>query len=158
MNEQSNNPWKTFQEKWVSRRNLIRGAAGTALGAGLVRPMLGHARDEEDDRGHGVFFGPHPIPGGNRGLSPGPGLQPYGVFVHHNPLNPATALANISDPSQITDFDGFVGLTNIHGGGTGTDTNKGMATRLSFRADMGFSQGNFVATDGQVHKGTFAFV
>jgi len=152
MNEQNNNPWKKFQEKWLSRRNLIRGAAGTALGAGLFRPTLGYANDEDDDSEHGVFFGPSPIPGGNTGL------HPYGIFIHHNPLNPATALAQISDPSQISDFDGFVGLTNIHGGGTGTDTTQGTTTRLAFRADMGFSQGKFVGTDGRLHRGTFAFV
>ena len=152
MNEQSNNHSKTFQEKWVSRRNLIRGAAGTALGAGLFPPMLAYANDEDDDNEHGVFFGPNPIPGGNTAL------KPFGIFVHHNPLNPATALAKISDPSQITDFDGFVGLTNIHGGGTGTDTKKGATTRLAFRADMGFSQGKFVGTDGRLRIGTFAFV
>ena len=58
----------------------------------------------------------NPIPGG---VAP---FQPFGVFIHHNPLNPMVALADISDPSQITDFDGFVGLTHIRGGGTGTDT------------------------------------
>ena len=151
MNEQSDNPWRTFHEKWMSRRNLIRGAAGTALGAGLFHPTLGYANHEDNDNEHGVFIGPNAIPGGNTAL------KPFGIFVHHNPLNPATALANISDPSQITDFDGFVGLTNIHGGGTGTDTKTG-ATRLAFRADMGFSQGKFVGTDGRLRRGTFAFV
>jgi hypothetical protein len=34
MNEQDSISWKKLQNKWVSRRNLIRGAAGT--GAGLM--------------------------------------------------------------------------------------------------------------------------
>jgi len=80
------------------------------------------------------------------------------VQTHHNPLNPATSLANISDPSQITDFDGFVGLTHIRGGGTGTDTSKGAMTTLAYQADMGFGQGKFIGIDGRSHNGTFAFV
>ena len=152
MRQQNYNPWKKFQEKWLSRRNLFRGAAGTAIGAGLFRPTLGYAHDEDDNDEHGVFLGPKAIPGGNTAL------KPFGIFIHHNPLNPANALADISDPSQISDFDGFVGLTNIHGGGTGTDTTTGMTTRLAFRADMGFSQGKFIGTDGRLRRGTFAFV
>jgi hypothetical protein len=73
-------------------------------------------------------------------------------------LNPANPLDAISDPSQITDFKGFVGLTHIRGGGLGTDTTTGMSTPLAFQADMGFSQGSFIGTDGREHFGTFAFV
>lgn len=139
--------WGQFQEKWLSRRGLIRGVAGTVLGAGLAAPKLVYARDEDDDRENGCV-GPNPIPGGVVGL------KPYGIFIHHNPLNPAKALADINDPSQITDFDGFVGLTHIRGGGT----DMGTGNRLAFQADMGFSQGKFIGTDGQQHRGTFAFV
>jgi len=150
MNNQNYSLWEKFQEKWLSRRNLLRGAAG-ALGAGLARPSLVYARDEDDDRENGCVS-PNPIPGGVVGL------KPFGIFIHHNPLNPAKALADISDPSQITDFDGFVGLTHIRGGGTGTDTATGHTTRLAFQADMGFSQGKFIGTDGNAHRGTLAFV
>jgi hypothetical protein len=150
MNDPGYSPWKKFQEHWLSRRSLIRGAAGTALGASLLRPKLVYAHDDgADDRNSAD---PNPIPGGVTGL------KPFGIFIHHNPLNPATPLANISDPSQITDFDGFVGLTHIRGGGTGTDTMTGATTPLAFQADMGFSQGKFIGTDGQQHRGTFAFV
>ena len=149
MNEQDAISWEKFQQKYVTRRNVIRGAAGAALGAGLLRPKLVYA---DEDGGNSEGGGPKPIPGGVTGL------KPFGIFIHHNPLNPATALANISDPSQITDFDGFVGLTHIRGGGTGTDTTTGAPTRLAFQADMGFSQGKFIGADGQQHQGTFAFV
>jgi hypothetical protein len=94
----------------------------------------------------------NPIPGG---VAP---FKPFAIFIHHNPLNPAVALADISDPSQITDFDGFVGLTHIRGGGTGLDTTTGATTPLAYQADMGFSQGKFIGTDGRRHHGTFAFV
>ena len=108
MNKQDPISWKKLEQKWVSRRNLIRGAAGAALGTSLLRPNSAYAGDQDDDK---ACRGPrlNPIPGG------GAPFKPFGVIVHHNPLNPATPLANISDPSQITDFDGFVGLTHIRG-------------------------------------------
>ena len=151
MNDQNYGLWEKFQEKWMSRRNLLRGAAGTVLGVGLARPKLVYARDEDEDSETGCVS-PNPIPGGVVGL------KPFGIFIHHNPLNPAKALADINDPSQITDFDGFVGLTHIRGGGMGTDLATGAMTRLGFQADMGFSQGKFIGTDGRQHRGTLAFV
>jgi hypothetical protein len=153
MNKQGSFSWNTFQNNWLSRRKLIRGAAGAALGAGLLRPKPVYAHDDGDDGDseRAAGFGPNPIPGGVTAL------KPFGVFIHHNPLNPANPLANINDPCQITDFDGFVGLTHIRGGGTGTDA-MGATTRLAFQADMGFSKGKFIGTDGREHRGTFAFV
>jgi hypothetical protein len=142
---------KILQQKWLSRRDLVRGA-GTVLGASLLRSNTVYASSDQDDDGTSQCIGVNPIPGG------GAPFSPYAVFVHHNPLNPATPLANISDPSQITDFDGFVGLTHIQGGGSGTDTVTGAVTELAFRADMGFSKGRFIGTDGQEHHGTLCFV
>ena len=154
MNEQEPNSWTKFQQKCVSRRNLIRGAAGAAgaaVGAGLLRPSSAYAGQDDDDKGcRGSII--NPIPGG------GAPFKPFGTIVHHNPLSPAVVLGNISDPSQITDFDGLVGLTHIQGGGTGTDTTTGITTPLAYRADMGFGQGKFMGSDGCLHRGTFAFV
>ncbi len=137
----------------ASRRGFLGtvASAGTALGAGLLAPKPAHAFN-------GAFpiilvgARPNPIPGG---LAP---FTPFGIFIHHNPLKPGIALADISDPSQITDFDGFVGLTHIRGGGTGTDTVTGATLPLAFQADMGFSQGKYIGTDGRQHQATFAFV
>jgi hypothetical protein len=145
---------KPFWRHMFSRRHFVRTAAGAAsagavLGVGLFGSKLAYADKDDDDDEH---TDPNPIPGGVRGLAP------FGIFIHHNPLNPAARLANISDPSQITDFKGFVGLTHIRGGGTGTNTATGAPTRLAFQADMGFSQGTFIGTDGRKHRGTFAFV
>jgi hypothetical protein len=151
MNE-NDSLWKNFQHRLLSRRNLIRGAAGTVLGAGLLGPKLVYANDEGDDIEQADCVGPNPIPGGVTGL------KPFGIFIHHNPLNAATPLPNINDPSQITDFDGLVGLTHIRGVGTGTNTATGVAMPLAFQADMGFSKGKFIGTDGREHRGTFAFV
>jgi hypothetical protein len=122
------------------------------VGAGLFHSKLVYANDDDGDSERAGCVGPNPIPGGVTGL------KPFGIFIHHNPLSPLTSLPDISDPSQITDFDGFVGLTHIRGGGTGTDTATGATTRLAFQADMGFSQGKFIGTDGRTHEGTFAFV
>jgi hypothetical protein len=155
MIEQSSISRKQHQGKCVSRRNLIRGATSAALGTGLLHPSRAFADHQHDNKG--FFRGPilKSIPGG---VAP---LTPFGTIVHHNPLPaalPAGGVGAISDPSQVTDFDGFVGLTHIQGGGTGTDTITGAPTTLSYRADMGFSQGTLIGTDGQVHKGTWVFV
>ena len=141
----------SLRTRWLSRRSLLQGTAGTVLGAGFLRPTWVLADEGEDNGERSACVGPNPIPGGVTGL------KPFGIFIHHNPLNPASPLANINDPSQITDFDGFVGLTHIRGGGTGTD-GMGATMRLAFQADMGFSQGKFIGTDGRKHEGTFAFV
>lgn len=140
------------QQKWVSRRNLLRGAAGAALGTTLLHSNSAYADHGDDHKGCSEGPRINPIPGG------GAPFNPFGVMVHHNPLSPTVALADISDPSQITDFDGFVGLTHINGGGTGTDTTTGVTTPLAYRADMGFGKGSFIGSDGRQHKGTFAFV
>lgn len=142
----------SVRTSWLSRRSLLRGTAGAVLGAGLFHPKWAFADDDDNDSESKKCVGPNPIPGGVTALAP------YGIFVHHNPLNPTNPLASIHDPSQITDFDGFVGLTHIRGGGTGTDTTTGSTMPLAYQADMGFSQGKFIGTDGHVHRGTQVFV
>jgi hypothetical protein len=44
MNKAGYGPWKKLEEHWLSRRNLIRGAAGAALGAGLFTSKIGLRR------------------------------------------------------------------------------------------------------------------
>lgn len=131
----------------ASRRAFLGKAAsaGSILAAGLLRPKS--ARADDDNGGQ-----PNPIPSG---VAP---VAPFGIFVHHHPLNPANPLSSIGDPSQITDFNGIVGLTHIRGGGTGTNTVTGATATLAYQADMGFSQGGYIGTDGHNHEGTFAFV
>lgn len=152
MKEQDDNSWRKFARESLNRRTLLRGAAGAALGAGFLGNMPVHADHNDDgrDRCQGPILKPIPS-----GVAP---FKPFGVMIHHHPLVPAAPLANIGDPSQITDFDGFVGLTHILGGGTGTDAATGVTTPLAYGADMGFAQGKFIGTDGRIHKGTFAFV
>jgi hypothetical protein len=133
----------------VSRRSFFGKAvgAGAVLGTGLLDTRVVARRDDDETPG-----APKAVPGG---IAP---FVPFGIFIHHMPPVPGVALAAINEPSQINDFDGFVGLTRIRGGGIGTDTNTGQARNLAFSADMGFNQGTFIGTDGHRHKGTFAFV
>ena len=133
----------------VSRRAFLGGVLSTGALAGTALVPIKSARAGSDFENDAQ---PNPIPGG---VAP---FKPFGIFVHHNPLNPSVPLSNISDPCQITDFSGFVGLTHIRGGGTGTNTDTGETVSLAYQADMGFSKGKFIGTDGQLHHGTFAFV
>jgi hypothetical protein len=154
MNEQDSILRSRFEQRQVSRRSLLRGAAGTMAGASLLVPSRAFADDDDDHRECGSCNLANPIPGG---VVP---FKPFGVPVHHNPLSPANrlAVAGINDPSQITDSDGFVGLTHIRGGGTGTNTETGATIPLAYQADMGFSKGKFIGADGRLHVATFAFV
>ena len=126
------------------RRSFLRSAASIAgLGlSGLCIPELAHAaRDNEDDKN----ILPKPIPGG---------VSPLGIFIHHFPVVPTgTPLQNLTEPSQITDFKGFVGLNRIRGAGSG----KGFPA-LSFQADMGFMKGVFIGQDSKRHHGAFCFI
>lgn len=125
----------------VSRRKFLHSAAGTtglALSSSLWIPQLAEARESKTAE-------PKPIPGG---------VSPFGFFIHHFPVSPAgTPLQNITEPSQITDFKGFVGLNRIRGAGMG----KGFPA-LAFQADMGFMKGVFIGEDGERHHGTFGFI
>ena len=83
------------------------------------------------------------------------GVSPLGIFIHHFPAQPtATPLASLNEPSQITDFKGFVGLNRIRGAGRGS----GFAHDLAFQADMGFMKGVFIAENGKRHEGVFGFI
>lgn len=61
------------------------------------------------------------------------------------------------EPAAITDFHGAVGAAIVDGTGTWKVEGKAPETLL-FDTDMRFMQGVFRATDGRLHKGTFAFV
>lgn len=126
----------------ISRRALVRrttGVAGVALASGLLRPDLAAAAPTSAD--------PRPIPGG---ITPfGPGTELYHVVF------PARDAEN----ATITDFDGVVGVVEIDGTGTGTDTKTGATSRLRFDGtDVRFMQGTYVGMDGKRHQGTWALI
>jgi hypothetical protein len=84
MNDEKSISWEKLEEKWLTRRNLIRGAAGTALGAGLFRPKLAHADDEDGDSERAACVGPNSIPGGVVGI------KPFGISTTHLRLRTST--------------------------------------------------------------------
>jgi hypothetical protein len=61
------------------------------------------------------------------------------------------------DASSINDFNGFVGVADVQGTGTGTNPD-GSTESLLFDTDMRFMSGVYVGQDGAVHKGAFGFV
>ena len=129
----------------ISRRTFL-GAAAVATGAvaaGLQAPLALAAHGSLPT----VF--PRPIPGG---------VSPFGIFIHHFPPVPLLGPGPINEPSQITDFNGLVGVCRVTGSGTGTDTSTGMTSRLNYQVDNGFMSGLYVGEDGLEHHGTFAFV
>lgn len=136
-----------FWARPISRRMFLGSAAlagGTAATAGAWMPQLAKA----DFDGVASVF-PQPI---------GIGVAPFGIPIHHFPPVPVLGPASINEPSQITDFNGMVGICRVTGAGTGTDIATGVATRLSFQVDNGFMDGLYVGEDGHTHHGTFAFV
>jgi hypothetical protein len=121
----------------LSRRQFVGATAGLALGAGAAT-AYGQGNPHTNPA-------PTPIPGG---------VSPFGIFIHHFPVGPTgTPLPNITDPSQITDFNGFVALNRVQGIGTGT----GLASP-TFQADMGFMVGEYIAVDGKHYNESFGFV
>src|SRR5262245_44748951 len=123
----------------ISRRRFLGTAAGLAVGAGVSTTLGAQRGNPHRDAS------PKPIPGG---------VSPFGVFIHHFPIAaPGTPLSNIAEPSQITDFNGFVGLNRIRGFGSGTGF-----PSLSFQADMGFMVGEYVAMDGKHYNASFGFI
>jgi hypothetical protein len=81
-----------------------------------------------------------------------------GPFLHFYFPGPADAPPiHGSEPSSIEDFHGTIGVAEIHGTGTGTDSS-GASTRLFFAADIRFMKGVYQGVDGALHTATFAFV
>lgn len=122
----------------LSRRQALRtmaGATGLVLGSGALAPMLAQAAGGAD---------PRPLPGGIQPF--GPGTEVFHIFL------PGPG----AEPALITDFNGFVGRSNIAGTGMGKDATG--TTPLLFDVDNGFMQGEYVGMDGKVHQGTFAFL
>jgi hypothetical protein len=126
-------------QRWIggslSRRQLMRSLAGfTGLGIGLPRMSRAAGAD------------PKPIPGGVQPF--GPGTEVFHVIL------PGQG----NEPSTITDFNGFIGITHVAGMGTGRDTISNTEIRLIVDADMRFMLGEYIGMDSRLHRGAFAFV
>lgn len=155
MDKQDSNSWKKLQQT-LSRRNLIRGAAGTAAGAGL---LLGSglrlsARVDDDDEGkHNKCTAvPRPI----SHISTPPGTH----FFFPGPVdaNPATSPNTGHDPSIITDFSGVIANADLVFSGVGTNLNTGASAKYDFHADMRLMDGVFVGLDSERHRASIGFI
>jgi hypothetical protein len=122
----------------ISRRTFMgsaAGAAGVALGAGLLRPGTAFA---------GKRSNAAPKPTTNT-------TNVNGTDFHVTFFGPGV------DPSSIGDFNGFVGVAQVQGTGMATNPD-GSTESLLFDTDMRFMSGMYVGQDGAVHKGAFGFV
>jgi hypothetical protein len=117
-----------------SRRLLMAG--GAALGAGLLLPGQ-------------VLAGPKPS-GGPRET---PNFNTIGGVQFHT----GGPIAFGHDASSITDFNGFLGASDVRGNGLATYPN-GTSETLLYDTDMRFMSGVFRDTNGNTQQGTFAFV
>jgi hypothetical protein len=123
----------------LSRRRFFGATAAAAVGARVATPLYGAQGNPHTDAGA------RPIPGA---------ISPFGVTIHHFPLPAAgTPLANLTEPSEITDFNGVIADTRIRGGGTGPG-----GQLLAYQADMGLMDGEFVANDGKHYNATWCFI
>ena len=135
-----------FWARPLSRRQFL-GTTASVAGALATSPLWMPSFALAGDRVASVA--PRPI---------GIGVAPFGIPIHHFPPLPLLGPTVINEPSQITDFNGFVGITRVRGTGTGTDTTTGTTHPVNFQVDNGFMDGVYVGEDGEVHRGTFAFV
>lgn len=133
-----------FGRHSISRRQFLGAAAVSAgaLATGLRIPPV--FADTDDLAG----IAPVPIPGGVTASFP----DGTSVFVHHFPSVVKNDGLPISEPSEITDFNGVVGLCRVHGSGHST------AGPLNYQVDNGFMSGLYRGVDGLMHHGTFAFI
>lgn len=159
MDKQDSNSWKKLQQKSLSRRNLIRGVAGTAAGAGLLLGSglrLAARADDDDEEEHNKCKAvPRPIPH----ISTPPG----GHFFFPGPVAGAPStdphFPNAGfDPSIITDFSGVIANADLNFSGMGTNLNTGASAKYDFHADMRFMDGVFVGLDSEQHHGTIGFI
>jgi hypothetical protein len=125
-----------FWDRALSRRQFVQAAAGaTAAGVVLSSDLLAPSPPVlADDQGTTVP--PNPIPFGDSG-------------THH--FLPGRG----KEVTTITDFVGFVGVAQLTGTGTGSNTSTGATTPLNWSIDNRFITGKYVGVDGQEHTGTF---
>lgn len=158
----------------VSRRGFIAGSmgavagAGTALGSGLWMPVLA---DDHARRSTGVAL---PIPHRSK-LPFGPdSVATVGVHFYFpgpvsgrkHPSDPTGASGSPPsgshpegrDPSTVTNFNGFIGQFDGTFEGTGRNTTTGKTSHYEFHTDTRFMSGEFIGSDEQRHRGTFAFI
>jgi hypothetical protein len=124
-----------FFERVSNRRAFLTASAGAVLAPSLFGKRPSSSID------------PRPIPGGNQFLFP-----PDPTVFHINPPVPGV------DVSPITDFNGFIGATELQGTWVKTSgPGPGPVGTLNWDADLRFLVGTFIGVDGKPHQGTFGF-
>ena len=156
MDEQNPNSWQRLQQKFLSRRSLIRGVAGTTAGAGLLLGsgvrLAARTDDDDEENGNKCKAVPRPIPH----ISTPPGTH----FFFPGPVDASltTSPDNGHDPSIITDFRGMIAGADLNFSGTGTNLETGASAKYDFHADMRFMDGVFIGLDSEEHRGTIGFI
>ncbi|HYZ91895.1 MAG TPA: hypothetical protein VFA34_05815 [Actinomycetota bacterium] len=120
-----------FWERAMSRRSLFGVAAGALAAGTVLKPGAAWAGSSD----------PKPIPGGLGG-----GGQGYHVYL------PGEG----AEPSTIFDFNGIVAIQQV--GGTGMGRQGGVVAPFPFEVDVRFMAGKYIAEDGKLRRGTFAFI
>jgi hypothetical protein len=160
MIENDSTSGRKLQHDRLTRRNLIRGAAGTAAGAGLVLgsgfPLPAFAGDDDEGEHNKCKVLARPIPHittppGQHFFFPGP---PDGSAPSTFPHFPNAGF----DPSTVTDFKGVIAQADLNFSGTGTDLNTGDSTDYMFHTDWRFFKGTFVGVDGLAREGALSFI
>jgi hypothetical protein len=145
----------TTDNAWqgISRRRILRyGVAGAATAAGAA--FLPGTRPAYASGAPRVLPAPQPIPGGI--------VLPDGSVIHvFAPGPPSVTLPFTGvqlqgldyEPSVITDYSGFTTLAFHVGAATGSD-----GASYNLETDMRVMSGRYVAADGSLRRGVFAFV
>ena len=125
-----------FWERAMSRGAFVKrvtGVGGAAVTSALWMPALARAG------GGTTSAAPVPVP-----ANPAAG----GLHINLPGVN--------SEPSTITNLNGFVGVGAVTGTGTATLPD-GSTQQLFFDVDNRFMRGEYVGEDGRLQHGTFAF-
>lgn len=153
MSEMDSTSRSTLQDQRLSRRNLIRRAAGATAGAGLLLGSRLAPPALAQEAAHETCPDlPRPIPHistppGQHHFFPGPVDSSY-------VSSPNTG----HDPCEITDFEGVIGQADLFFKGTGTKLDTGESAPYGFHTDWRFFAGVFIGVDGLQHKGTLTFI
>ena len=129
----------------LTRRQLLRGAGGVAVGAAAVAGLGGARGGRAAGPGIGLAL---PIPSTLEAL---PGVE---IHVLAPPFT-----GTDSDPSSVYNFRGATGIAFISGEVERTNLRTGEVLTLPYLfSDMRFMQGEFEGGDGHVRGATFAFI
>jgi hypothetical protein len=145
---ESPGPGRHADHLWSRRRFLYTG--GALIGATAVAPLLTRAAAVAAPA-NGI---PSPIPGFSPVLQSITGLEiPFFLPIEVDPF--AGAFDPVSDPSTITDFNGFLGLVEADGVSDAEHNADGTPRRWA--CDVRFMEGVFVDRSGRTQRGAFGF-